>query len=140
MNLLREIVAASSEFAECKHIKEFDLVGSAVYHPEPKDIDFLVLIEDEDVLSAARYLPGMQSWTTKTGEYDDEDGKWGSFRAGNINVILTVDKGWYDRAKLANEVCHALKLMDKGDRIVVYRVIRDGYTAEQANSRRDGSK
>jgi hypothetical protein len=146
-------------------VLDFQLVGSAVYHPEPKDVDFLVLVKDlpprqkrsigdqlEDILDGdvpagmgpgflcgARWAFG-PDWTLCAGEYDDQNDEWGAIRRGGLNLIITIDPEWYKRAAVANEVCAALKLMDKGDRVVVYRVIRDGYTAEQANARRDGTR
>jgi hypothetical protein len=44
-----------------------------------------------------------------------------------------VDPEWFKRFKLANEVCHTIKLMKKEDRIKVYRVIRDGVTASEVH-------
>jgi hypothetical protein len=90
-------------------------------------------------LGCARYLFG-DGWITCGGEYDDQDDKWGAIRKDNVNLIVTVDPAWYERAKLANEVCYALRLQDKGDRVVVYRVVRDGYDQQQANARRYGSR
>lgn len=131
---------------EHSDVKEFCIVGSALYHPEPEDLDFLVLVDrlrfipqdEDDDDTAARWMFGTD-WHLCCGEYSDTDGTWGAVRNGDVNLIVTVDPEWYKRAKLANEVCHALKLMDKGDRIVVYRVVRDGYDAAAANARRDGA-
>lgn len=130
-----------------EEVIDFCVVGSAIYHPEPKDLDFLVLTKHASFIGgttgdgngAARWAFG-EEWLTIGGRYDDQTDKWGSIRKDDVNLIVTVDPEWFKRAKLANEVCAALKLMDKGDRIVTYRVIRDGYSAEQANLRRDGSR
>lgn len=149
MNVLENVLQGTEYLSKCAAVKEFCLVGSAIYHPEPKDVDFLVYIEqtpDPDLgydALAARFLLDGPYWYTLANEYDDQTGQWCALRSStfkDINLILTVDKGWYDRAKLANEVCHALKLMDKGDRVVVYRVVRDGDNAEMANTKRDGSR
>jgi hypothetical protein len=146
MNLIQITVDACSMLSAIPAVQKFQMVGSACYHPEPKDVDFLVLVEgapgffgDIEDCDGAKFLFG-SGWETCSGEYDDMDDKWGALRKGYVNLIVTIDPAWYERAKLANEVCCALKLMDKGDRIVAYRVIRDGYSAEVANQRRDGSK
>lgn len=122
------------------------MVGSALYHPEPQDIDFLVLLNaprffpaDEDDMLAGRWAFGSE-WAL-CGEYDDQDENiWGALRNGKANLIVTVNRGWYDLMVLSSKVCEALKLMDKGDRIVVHRVVRDGYEPHEANARRDGSR
>lgn len=118
-------------------VVDFCVAGSALYHPEPKDLDFLVLCEGDNFTTDARWAFGSE-FALCGVEYDDQGTQWGALRAGEVNLIVTVDPEWYKRAKLANEVCAALKLLDKGDRIVTYRVIRDGYNAEEANARRDG--
>jgi len=114
------------------------MVGSALYHPKPNDIDFLVLVDassffptGEEASPAGRWLFG-PDWDTCAGEYDDQDSTWGALRKGKANLIVTVNRGWYDRMVLASKVCEALKLMDKGDRIVVHRVVRDGYEPHEA--------
>lgn len=121
-----------------KGVIKFQMVGSCLYHPSPKDIDFIVLVDKPD-FSVARWMFG-DEFELCGGEYDDQDSKWGAIRKGLVNLIVTVDEAWYERMLLASRVCEALELMDKGDRIVVHRVVRDGYSPEEANARRDGSR
>jgi hypothetical protein len=90
-------------------------------------------------LGYGRWMFG-SDWCLCGVEYSDQDDTWGAIRKGSINLIMTNDEGWYKRSVTASRVCEALKLTNKDDRIVVYRVIRDGYDAESANARRDGSK
>lgn len=158
MKFLQDCIATTSMLANHTDVIAFCVAGSALYHEDPKDLDFLVLVKDGPPALPAQSIDGYgfdddqagtgfsgharwlfgTGWDTCSGEYDDQDDKWGAIRKDNVNLIVTVDPDWYARAKLANEVCVALKLQDKADRIVVYRVVLDGYDAEQANARRDG--
>lgn len=139
MKYLQECIDTSSMLAKHAKVLKFCVAGSAIYHADPQDLDFLVLVEGAGFISDARWAFGSE-WETVGGRYADQTDAWGSIRHGKVNLICTVDPAWYERAALANEVCAALKLMDKGDRVVTYRVIRDGYNAEQANLRRDGGR
>jgi hypothetical protein len=139
VKFLQETIETTQMLTAHAGVVSFCIVGSAIYHPEPADVDFLVHVCGETFISDARWAFG-SDWTVLGGRYDNQNDKWGSIRKANVNLIVTTDGAWYERAKLANEVCVALKLMDKGDRIVAYRVIRDGYNAEQANARRDGRR
>jgi hypothetical protein len=134
----REVFDTATMLARHKQVLAFDIVGSARYSDDAKDVDILVLADYPD-FCGARWMFG-NTWTLCAGKYDDQTDKWGTLRKGNANLIVTVDRGWYDRMKVASEVCAALKLMDKGDRIVVHRVVRDGYDADGANARRAGSR
>jgi hypothetical protein len=110
------------------------------------DLDSLeAVLADEDGITGSGFL-GYGRWMFGSDwclcgvEYSDQDDTWGAIRKGSINLIMTNDEGWYKRSVTASRVCEALKLTNKDDRIVVYRVVRDGYDAESANARRDGSK
>lgn len=153
MNILKEVVTGTDILKHTKGVKDFCLVGSCIYMgSEAKDVDFLVLCDAEDFNSghdapwpeATQHANGPRHWFGSdwemAPEYDDQDFTWGAIRKGNLNFILTVDPEWYKRYKLASEVCVALKLQDKADRIVVHRVVRDGYDAAAANNCRDGRK
>jgi hypothetical protein len=152
MKFEQEGVDTALMLSQHKRVLDYAIVGSARYLDEAKDLDFLVLAEGhafmaltnangdwDDDHQSVRWMFG-SDWTLCGGEYDDQTDKWGAIRNGNVNLIVTVERDWYDRMKVASEVCTALKLADKGDRIVVHRVIRDGYSAEEANSKRDGSR
>lgn len=116
----------------------FDVVGSALYVEEPTDLDVLVLVDAGLDGKVSDVLCDQFEEFQQCGEYDDQNHTWASVRKGHVNLIVTCDPKWYERCLLASTLCHALKLQDKGDRIVAYRVIRDGYDAEDANARRDG--
>jgi hypothetical protein len=138
MRFFKETRDTVIALTKLKFVLKFDLIGSVLIDPDnAKDLDFLVLA-DGPGFCEVRHLFG-NDWSLCAGKYDDQTDKWGTLRNGDVNLIVTTDDGWYQRAQLANTVCVALKLKDKGDRIVTYRVIRDGYSAAGANLRRDGS-
>lgn len=117
------------------------VVGSSrVDGVDPKDLDIAVLLTEDSVpidwydnFDSAK-LPELQDYDT-AGPV-----KWATFRVGLVNYLVTNDSGWFDRMLVANEVIAALKLTDKGDRIVVNRIVRDGYNAQQAEARRNGDR
>jgi hypothetical protein len=59
------------------------------------------------------------------GDYDAEAGTWFAVRRGNLNLMVTHDRRWYEDYLLAMEVCKVLRLEHKDDRIAVCRVVRD---------------
>jgi hypothetical protein len=120
-------------------VLDFDPVGSAVYMEEAKDLDVLVLYDAPSFLTDARWAFG-PDWYLCAGEYSDTDESWGAIRKGAVNLIITVDRAWYDGMLKASRVCEALGLQDKGDRIIVHRIVRDGYDATDATARRDGTR
>lgn len=140
MRFLQETIDTSAMLSSMKLVKKFAVVGSALIDEKSAaDLDFLVLIDANSFLTDGRWAFGTD-WHLCAGEYSDTDDSWGAIRKGVVNLIVTVDPEWYSRALTANEVCVALKIADKGDRIVVYRVIRDGYDAAQAQARRNGER
>jgi hypothetical protein len=50
-----------------------------------------------------------------------------SFRKGNVNLIVTGDAEFFELNKRASDVCVALGLKHKDDRILVHKIVRDGY-------------
>jgi hypothetical protein len=137
VSLLDVVANTTSWLAKKPAVEAFELVGSALYHPEPKDVDFAVYMKGHEVGSLI--AEHFEDFLLCDAEYDDQDHKWAAIRRGQVNLIVTVDEEWFERMVLASKVCHALKLQDKGDRIVVHRVVRDGYEPDAANARRDGS-
>jgi hypothetical protein len=137
------IIATAVELLANNKVARFALVGTAAYPDEagvdPKDIDFLVLCHGETVgmndlidTSLPRHAFG-EGWDNGgSNALDAEGDQWGSIRRGDVNLILTTDAGWYDRSIKASDVCVALQLTEKFDRIVAYRVIRDGFEPADA--------
>lgn len=125
----------------------FDIVGSGLYMIDPKDIDFVVLVEAE---SALTWLPQIdikwdgpipengktskedRDWQNCGEVYDDQNHLWRAIRKGDVNLLVTTDRAWFDGCSMAAAVCAALNLQSKADRVRVHRVIREGYDWETA--------
>jgi hypothetical protein len=108
------------------------LVGSAAYLNNPKDIDFLILLQPEYDL--IQYKDGLLTrlWEDCSNQdYLGMGSTWFSVRQDNINLIITSDQKFFDGYKRATEVCKALRLESKSDRIAVHYIVRDGLTADE---------
>jgi hypothetical protein len=145
---LKEAIQIATELTANKKVLKFDVVGSATFCEEANDLDIIVLADAPGFLCApdevdggdyvsrcARWMFGC-GWDVPATRYDGENDQWGTLRKGNVNLIVTISPKFYDGMKLASEVCTALKLKDKGDRVVVHRIVRDGFSAEAANAAR----
>lgn len=105
------------------------LVGSTYSLGHGNDLDILVL---GDMYALSNTLEGM-GWTRETLfiHYDNTD--FISLRKDNVNLLLTDDQEFFERFKLAAEVCKVLNLADRRARILVHRVVRDGLSSEEAH-------
>lgn len=133
VDLAREIAAGAALILSMPKVAEFELIGSATYMPEADvgDVDFAVLLDDGN--DALQYLTEMRDgggWQL-CSEYDSAEGLWGAARQGRFNLMLTHDRKFYDGYLRAMEVCKALNLQSKDDRIAVCRIVRDGCSAVQ---------
>lgn len=140
----RELIDTTQFLCTHPRVEKFDIVGSSLIEGvDPKDLDFLVLTNCSGFLGAedGNNACGAfgNDWFPPAALYDGENDTWGTLRRANVNLIVTIDPEWYARALVANEVCVALSLQSKADRIVVYRVVRDGMTANLANACRVGA-
>lgn len=123
-------------------VKKYALIGSAMYLPDPNDIDFAVLIDGDDAVKFATDLE--DSGWGMCGDYDTgKDALWCAIRKGKINLMITRSQDFYDKYLAAMEVCKALHLIDKRDRIAVCAIVRDGKKAwetEAYSLRRQASR
>lgn len=112
---------------------EHALIGSAMYlsAEECTDVDFLVLVHGCEYIEPITDLITHHDFTACGEQYECATGTWGAVRRGNLNLIVTHDKAFYDSYRLAMEVCKALRLKDKKDRIAACKVVRDRMSAEQ---------
>lgn len=118
-------------------IAKCQLIGTASYMPErAEDVDFAVLLSDAltpaceqvgDLIDRQQPLYGFDA----CGDYDTKLGNWCAVRRGNLNLMLTNSGNFYNDYLKATEVCKALELTNKADRIAVCGIIRDGLKAEQ---------
>lgn len=139
MNLSTEISNGHVLLAQrLPGVRKFMLIGSASYIPEQaKDVDFAVLLDDG--LNAMEFTSRMNAtdkWEL-CGEYDLDKGTWAAVRKGKLNLMITHDRVFYERFLAATEVCKALHLTDKEDRIAVCKIVRDGMTAGEAKAWQD---
>ncbi len=127
IDVAKEIAEGSAYFAEHQEVTSFCVVGSACYAPDPKDVDFVVLIEGkEDFLAAFRALGLNSGWVPCTGEeYDMTAGTWGAFRSGHWNMILTTDPRFYEAMLVGSAVCTALALPTRDERVKVHEAVRE---------------
>lgn len=131
MTLDEQIAAGRALVAALPGVIDHALIGSAMYLPTPNDVDFAVLVPD-DCISFADQL-ARDGWGN-CGEYDSTEGVWCAIRREGLNLMVTHDRGFFDRYKTAMEVCKALRLEHKEDRIAVCQIVRDGLTADQVTT------
>jgi hypothetical protein len=129
--LATEIAAAEKELRALPFVVDVALIGSAMYLPNPADIDFALLIDEFNGQGAVDYANAL----LKTGwiacsEYDGVGGTWCAVRRDRLNLMVTHDRTFFDGYKLAMEVCKVLRLEEKQDRIDVCSVVRDGKKAD----------
>lgn len=129
MNIQDEIKIGKDLLSSLHSVLDYALIGSAMYLEDAKDVDFAVLIDGDAI-----------DYTTKLhdtgwglcGDYDTGVGIWAAVRKGNLNFMVTHSPKFFQDYKTAMEVCKALKLTDKEDRIMVCRIVRDGFSATAA--------
>lgn len=113
-------------------IREFQMVGSTYTLGKGRDIDFAVLVSDQF------YLQEQPEWLVgewmREGADVYEGNSFASYRQGDINIIVMHDHDIYQKFLTAMEVCKVLKLQTRKQRVLVCRIVRDGMTAEQADS------
>ena len=133
MNIQEELKIGESLISALPNVLGHALIGSAMYMEDAKDIDFAILIEGD----AMDYTSKLHdSGWGLCGEYDNAVGDWAAVRKGNINFMVTHSPKFFQDYKTAMEVCKALKLTDKEDRIMVCRIVRDGFSADAALAHR----
>ena len=130
MNLETAIADGKTLIPAMPSVLDFALIGSAMYLPHANDVDFLVLIAPS--LNAVDYSAQMcgEGWGN-CGEYDGVSGIWAAVRRENLNLMITHDPKFFTDYKTAMEVCKALYLTHKEDRIAVCQIVRDGKKADE---------
>lgn len=113
------------------HVDEFDFTGSAFIEgvKNPGDLDCIVLVNDttefEDVLTGVGYVmsdPG--DYNAPEPGRDPSEGVFFSFRKGEINLIVTDNRRFYDSFRVASEICRMLKVTEKENRVDVHGLLR----------------
>lgn len=123
-------IAEAKEFLRTlPHIVDAAPIGSATYLPNPADVDVAVLVSCNAITFVASLVD--EGWRP-CSNYDTQTGQWAAIRHGSVNLMVTHDQAFFDGYKRATEVCKALHLTHKSDRIAVCRIVRDGMTAEES--------
>jgi hypothetical protein len=131
IDIAAEVEAGRTLIATLAGVEEFALIGSAMYLPDANDVDFAVLITPE--LNAVDFASQMhQDGWGNCGEYDGVGGIWAAIRRNKLNLMVTHDAAFYKGYVTAMEVCKALGLRNKHERVAVCQIVRDGKTAEEA--------
>jgi acetolactate synthase regulatory subunit len=135
-NIKPEIIAGEAAIREIPNVAEFSLIGSAMYLPAEAcgDVDFVVLVQNESYLERLTDLIMNRGFQACGEQYECSTGTWGAARRGNLNLIVTHDKAFYEGYKLAMEVCKALRLTNKLDRIAACKVVRDRVPADKVRA------
>lgn len=119
-----------SELYDKDVILNYAHVGSTYTLGHGRDVDFAVLVDGALSKQVPEWLPD-GDWELEGSDAYEGD-KFVSFRRGNVNIIVMVDSEVYAKYKTAMEVCKALKLKTRWERVVVCRIVRDGASAEAA--------
>jgi hypothetical protein len=106
-----------------------EVLGSALFMENPRDIDIGVLVTDFQDFMEARMEEGWEA----CGDYSMSGTDWGSIRKGDINLIVMSDPARMEAFHLAMQVCKYLNLTDKKDRVAVCQIVRDKVDAWQVN-------
>lgn len=130
LDIEAEVAEGRRVIAAMPDVIDSALIGSAAYLPAElvQDVDFAVLVKAQDAVEYAGFLG--PEWPL-CGDYDTQAGEWCAVRRGNLNLMLTTNRGFFERYRTAMEVCKALGLKSKQHRIAVCAIVRDGKTADQ---------
>lgn len=130
MDVQAEIIKGEALIRTMPQVLDFALIGSASYLPDAGDVDFAVLVDP--AANAVDYASKMvASGWGNCGEYDGVGGIWAAVRQENLNLMVTHDPKFFADYKTAMEVCKALHLVHKEDRIAVCQIVRDGKKADE---------
>lgn len=134
MDVKAEIEEGKKIIANLPYVRDFCLIGSAMYLDDANDVDFLVLTELAVPANEFAYRLVNAGWSP-CSKYEVSDGSgcspFAAVRLGNLNLIITHDTKFYERYKTAMEVCKALRLVHREDRIAVCQIVRDGRIADE---------
>lgn len=118
-------------------MREWALIGTALWAPNPNDIDVLVLVPesyDMHVATNTLLLQGFEMCSKYDAHSNAQTTDVLIVRRDRLNLIITRDAQHFDNFRRAMEVCAALRLERKVDRVTVCKIVRDGYDAREARS------
>jgi len=100
--------------------------GSTVICSPPvtnTDIDFIICTPEMQKLHLFLIDNGFKESSKDQEEYELSDDGFACYRKKNINLILTSNKVFYKRWVLATNVAKKLNLLNKKDRIILFKAI-----------------
>ena len=106
-----------------ENVVEMEYVGSRVTcvpAPTDTDEDVLILTDNLGIFVRRCNKAGFKDTGSYTGA------AFHSLRHGEINLIITNEKEFYDKFMLATHVCKSLNVLDKQHRITVFQSILYG--------------
>lgn len=121
----------------CLHINP---VGSRVTcNPPPTDTDadYLCFVKPEDKSFVVKILDLGCDECSVVYDPTDNGGERRSYRFGEINIILTSDVVFFNRFMAASDLAKRFNLLEKQDRIDLFRAIRGEYPQAIPECRED---
>lgn len=89
---------------------------------DASDVDYLVYTS-KSLDKLLKYLEENSFEVEGSPEYDIHNSQFASFRKGKVNLIVTNSIDFCMNHRLATEVCKKLNLLEKSDRIMVFKAI-----------------
>lgn len=139
MKFLSDLMDISRFLGEIPEVVKFRLIGSALYLPDPKDLDIAVLLRQSRVFETftcftfEEHLKTFDRWESCSDyEVGGKFGDWCSVRRGNVNLMITQSVPFFEGYAKAMEICKALNLQTKYERVIVCMMVRDGLSANEA--------
>jgi len=138
---VRKVCADAERFlGATTNVIDFGLIGSAAWLPQPKDVDYIVLIEDSDErgpdFSVTAFCNALlPQGFENCGDYEMAMNGWNAVRRDDLNLIVTAVEDSYHAYRKAMIVCQALNLTDKKDRRMVCRILRDDLSLDEAKDK-----
>lgn len=105
------------------YVKDLLLTGSYFMCDPPvitTDIDFMVLTTN---INAARILLCRAGWVSSNSSEDYPEENMHPMRRGRFNALIVDSQEYFDKWRLATEVSRDLNLLNKEDRVKVFRRI-----------------
>lgn len=111
-------------------------IGSAfVIGCTPKDIDLWLLLDEDCSWDNFEADLSRMSGLRFASSTERREGDPRSYRVGDYNLIVTRDALKYGRGLTAHDLCSAMMLTNKADRILAFDVIRDTIPPSEARQR-----
>jgi len=132
MSIRSEIFKAEAIVNALPRVIKSDLIGSAMFSEQAKDVDMLVLISREtDPSDYFGYLA--ETGWLKDYDYELMSSNFYSFRKDMINIIITQSPEFYTRFYRAMLVCKYLKVPTRLERSVVCDIVINGRNPSEAS-------